>query len=203
MALGISSNLMHQYSLILFFTQMELLAPWYCVIGRGCHKGKLLMFMYISCIWPPYQCFLIITLVSAGSAHGNLCPLSLLRCATVWLPLSSQESQVVSFIFKVTLKKFKFIGCAGSSLLHPCFLWLQWAGLLSSCSAWSSPCSGFSCCRAQAQKLWCTGLVALQQVESSWTRDRTHIPCTGRLISNCWTTRKVPHMVSLVPSTSS
>ena len=30
-------------------------------------------------------------------------------------------------------------------------------GLLSSCSVWASHCSGFSCCRAQAQQLWRTG----------------------------------------------
>ena len=27
---------------------------------------------------------------------------------------------------------------------------------------------------------------------SSWTRDRTHVPCTGRQILNHWTTRKNP-----------
>ena len=30
--------------------------------------------------------------------------------------------------------------------------------------------------------LWCTGLVALQHVESSQTRDRTRVPCIGRQI---------------------
>ena len=32
---------------------------------------------------------------------------------------------------------------------------------------------GLSSCRTQAQCLWCTGLVALRHVESSWSRDRT------------------------------
>ena len=36
------------------------------------------------------------------------------------------------------------------------------------------------------------GLLALRHVESSWTRDRTHVPCTGRQILNHWITRQVP-----------
>ena len=30
--------------------------------------------------------------------------------------------------------------------------------------------------------MWCTGLVAPQHVGTSWTRDRTHVPCIGRWI---------------------
>ena len=36
--------------------------------------------------------------------------------------------------------------------------------------------------RSQAQQSWHTGLVALQQVGSSQTRDGTHVSCTGRQI---------------------
>ena len=36
------------------------------------------------------------------------------------------------------------------------------------------------------------GFVAPQHVESSWTGDRIHVPCTGRQIPNLWTTREVP-----------
>ena len=32
------------------------------------------------------------------------------------------------------------------------------------------------------QWLWYTSLIALHYVESSWTRDRTHVPCIGRRI---------------------
>ena len=35
------------------------------------------------------------------------------------------------------------------------------------------------------------GSVAWQQVESSWTRDQTHVPCIGGQILNHWTTREV------------
>ena len=37
---------------------------------------------------------------------------------------------------------------------------------------------------AKAQKLWLTGFVAPQHVESSWSRDQTHVPCIGRQILN-------------------
>ena len=45
-----------------------------------------------------------------------------------------------------------------------------------------------SCCRAWAlgmlaQQLWCTGLVALQHVESPRTRNQTHIPCISRFLT--------------------
>ena len=41
--------------------------------------------------------------------------------------------------------------------------------------------------RAQAQE----SLVARRHVESSWTRDQTHVPCTGRWILRHWTTSGV------------
>ena len=47
-------------------------------------------------------------------------------------------------------------------------------------------------CSTWAQKLWVTGLVAPQLLGSSWTRDRTHVPCTGRWILNHYTPREVP-----------
>ena len=63
----------------------------------------------------------------------------------------------------------------------------------------ASHCDGFSCCRAralghvgsaagclgsraQAQQLWGVGLVAAQHVESSETRDQTHVSCNARQI---------------------
>ena len=36
--------------------------------------------------------------------------------------------------------------------------------------------------RAQHQKLWRTGLIALQHVGSSQIRDQTHVSCIGRLL---------------------
>ena len=43
-------------------------------------------------------------------------------------------------------------------------------------------------------QLWpMQGLAALQHLESSQTRDQTHLPCTGRWIPNHRTTRNVPN----------
>ena len=46
--------------------------------------------------------------------------------------------------------------------------------------------------RAQAQKLWRTGLVAPWHVGSSRTRARTCVPCIGRRILNHCATREIP-----------
>ena len=42
------------------------------------------------------------------------------------------------------------------------------------------------------QQLQHTGLLAPWHVGSSWPRDQTRVPCTGRWILNHWTTREVP-----------
>ena len=75
-----------------------------------------------------------------------------------------------------------------------CFLLLQSTG---------SRHAGFSSCGTQAQELWLMGsrvrvqwlwsmgLVALWHVGSSWSRDRTPIPCVGRLILIHCATRDV------------
>ena len=41
----------------------------------------------------------------------------------------------------------------------------------------------------QAPVVTAHGLVALWHVESSWTRDRTHVPCVGRQILIHYTSR--------------
>ena len=72
-------------------------------------------------------------------------------------------------------------------------------GLFSGCSVQASHCGGFSCCtakalgcmglvvwlvgsKAQAQYLWCMGLVALWHIQSSQTRDQTCVSYIGRQI---------------------
>ena len=84
------------------------------------------------------------------------------------------------------------------------FFWLSWVccaqafsscseqELLFFCTAWDSHCGGFCYCGARSQQLWHTGLVAPQHVESSWTRDGTHVPCIGRWILIHCSTREVP-----------
>ena len=98
---------------------------------------------------------------------------------------------LLSFIFEKSFYLFLAVlglcCCTGFSVV---------AASVSSCSVQASHCTGFSCCRAwapgslgfrscgmwaqelqlpgsraQAQKLWCTGLVALWHVGSSWPGD--------------------------------
>ena len=76
---------------------------------------------------------------------------------------------------------------------------LSLRGLFSSCSEWwlllfhsmGSKAYGLQQLqlpgsRAQAQQLWCMGLVALQHVESPWIWDRTHVSCIGRQTLHHW-----------------
>ena len=94
-------------------------------------------------------------------------------------------------------------GCVVYSLLHAGFLQLCQVGVtLLRCAGFSlrwllllrstgSRHTGFSSCGTQAQQLWRMGLVALQHVASSWTRDRTRVPCMGRQILNHCATSEV------------
>ena len=87
------------------------------------------------------------------------------------------------------LKVTYLFGCAGSLLLCRDFLWLQWVGA-TLVVVRRLLIVAASCCRAR--ELWHTGLVAPSHVGSSWTRDQTHVLCTGRQILNHWTTGEVP-----------
>ena len=64
----------------------------------------------------------------------------------------------------------------------------QW-GLLSSCGAWASHSSGFSWCGTEAVRflgsvVWCMDLAAPRHVESSPTRDQSHVPAlAGRFLT--------------------
>ena len=81
-----------------------------------------------------------------------------------------------------TFLKFIF-GCTRSLLLSTSFLYLWQVGLLFTCGARLSHCSGFSCFGAQVldlqTQLWLTRLVALRHMESSQIRDGTQAPCLG------------------------
>ena len=58
---------------------------------------------------------------------------------------------------------------------------------------------GLISCGLRALELWLSScgavLVVLQHVGSSWTRDRTSVPCIARWILNHWTTREAPEGV--------
>ena len=75
-----------------------------------------------------------------------------------------------------------FFGCSGSSVLWVGFLKLRCARATLFCRAQAL---GIQVTVAAVCRLSCCGtraLVAPQHVESSWTRDQTHVPCTGRWI---------------------
>ena len=100
------------------------------------------------------------------------------------------------------------------SSVFPLFFWLYWV-FIPVCGIslvavsrgfsflWStgSRCLGFSSCGMQAQQLqflgsgvqapylWC--LVAPRHVESSQTRNQTHVLCAGRLVPSQCTSREV------------
>ena len=95
------------------------------------------------------------------------------------LPEISMYTLLHIFIDMYTLL---YLGCARSLLLHLGFLQLQSMG---------SRHMGFSGCGTGAHYLWLEGLVALQHVESSQTRDRTCVPCVGRRILTHSATREV------------
>ena len=79
----------------------------------------------------------------------------------------------------ITARMLSLVAASGGySLLRCAGFSLRWLLLLQSTGS-----------RVQAQYLWLTGLVALQHVGSSWTRDRTRVPCIGRQILNHCATR--------------
>ena len=86
------------------------------------------------------------------------------------------------------------IGFTGSSFLCACFLQLRQGRTALHCCSWASLwwlllLQGMG---SRAPQLRCMDLFALWYVESSWTKDQTHVPCIGRRILKHWTTRKVP-----------
>ena len=60
-------------------------------------------------------------------------------------------------------------------------------------SNWGSP----EALEHRLDHLWCLGLVALWHVESSQTRDWTHVPCICRWILYHWATQEAPLLIFL------
>ena len=83
------------------------------------------------------------------------------------------------------------VACIHLSFLNCICRFLATLGLcccakaFSSSGAWTSHCRGCSCRGVQAlgtraQSSWHVGFIAPRHLESSQTRDRTHVPCIGR-----------------------
>ena len=84
-----------------------------------------------------------------------------------------------------------FVVAGGLSLVA------EW-GLLSSCGARASHCSGLSCCGTWAlelRQLRFLGLAALRHVGYSHTRNQTPVPCIGRWILHHWATREAQRCI--------
>ena len=122
--------------------------------------------------------------------HFSIHMWGLLYCCITWalsmMPFFVCFFKWASFCLFVYLCMFD---CNGSH----CCAWAfsscgKWE-LFSSCGVRASHCSDFSCHRAWT--LGYTGWVAPWHVESSQTRDGTHVLCIGRWILNHQTTRKV------------
>ena len=63
-----------------------------------------------------------------------------------------------------------FSSCCQWGLFSSCGVWDSLCGCFSCCRAQALGCVGFSRCSAQAQQLWCTGLIVQSHVGSSWAR---------------------------------
>ena len=127
-------------------------------------------------------------------------------------------------MLRIIIEKILFLpSLLFKNYIYLIIFWLHWVSftlhgvslvvvswrLLSSCSAPTSHCSDFSCCRALAlkcmgvnsygtwaqalwimgsrahiQQLWYTSFVASQHVEFSWTRELNPCPCFGGQMLN-------------------
>ena len=87
---------------------------------------------------------------------------------------------VATPVLRCCVQAFSSLGEQG--LLSSRGVWHSHEGGSSRCRARARGCMGFSRCAAQAQDLWCTVLVTLRHVKSSWTRGQPHVPCIGRWI---------------------
>ena len=74
---------------------------------------------------------------------------------------ATEITQIAGLSFLIRKCNFKkkisysfIFGCIGSLSLHRLFSGYSKRGLLSSCGAQASHCSGFSCCRARALDIW-------------------------------------------------
>ena len=99
------------------------------------------------------------------------------------------RSWVVTYILNFCL--FILFLAALDSTVHG-FLWLQRVNFSLRWLPWLQSMGS----RLWAQWLWYTGLVAPLHVGSSWTRDWTHVSCTGRRILYHWATREALSLIT-------
>ena len=118
----------------------------------------------------------------------------------VW-KLKHREFNLIKILFLVSLgpwwctQAFSSCGELGLLFMAVCRLFIAVASLVTENRLWGAGFSSCSTCaqwlrlegsRVRAQLLRSVGLTAPQHVESSWTRDWTHVPYIGRQILNHW-----------------
>ena len=127
------------------------------------------------------------------------------------------QMSVLLFSFKslkIILFYFLFMAVLGLCCYVRAFSGCGEQGTTLGCSAWDSHWCGFSCgaqalytgfsswplglssCGSLAQWLWSMGLIVPLHVVSSWIRDQTRVPCTGRWTLNHWTIREAQMYIS-------
>ena len=136
------------------------------------HFPPLFFFLYSTISVPVFLFFLIFLLF--------LAVLGLRCCAR-------------AFSLVAASRGYSLLWCTGFSWRWLLLLWStgsRHAGF-SSCGTWAQQL-WLADSRAQAQQLWCTGLVAPWHVGSPRTRAQTRVPCIDRRIPNHFATREVP-----------
>ena len=140
------------------------------------------------------------SLLPHGLQHSRLpCPSPSTRvCSNFALPM-------YPFFFIISIYLILFLTMLGLHADRRLSLVVVSKGYPSlRCSGFSSWC--FSCCGTCAlgvcaQKLWYVGFVAMQHVESSWSRDWTHVPCIIRqTLNHCATREFFPLTLNLASS---
>ena len=77
---------------------------------------------------------------------------------------------------------YNFFDCAGSLFSSWGERELLFTGVRGLLAAVAALVAGHRLWAPGLQWLWCTGLVALRLVGSSWTRDQARVPCIDRRI---------------------
>ena len=114
------------------------------------------------------------------------------------------ECRLVPFLRRLRIVIYVLIWAVlgprcSSRVLSSCGRW----GLLSGCRVQASRGGGFFCWEHSCSScgLWAVAhrlSYFVARVESSWTRDQTHVPCTGRRTLSPWATREVPRLTNVI-----
>ena len=123
----------------------------------------------------------------SGILAGDILSASTPRAKWGFIGLEDKPSSCKVGACNLLLKKIINLWlCWVPLLLHGAFSSCSEQELLSHCGAGASHCTWLlflqstGCRMLGFQKLWHAGLVDLQHVGSSRSRNRTHVPCTGR-----------------------